>query len=207
MMMLFWKRAGIAAAIVGLAGILAIGRPASTEAAIAKMPRGSIYLLRGLANVFSLGLDDLNDQLHARGVGNSIVTNYSEWQSIAAEIEAQYRTDKAHALPVILMGHSFGADSTLLLAAELAKHAIPVALIVNFDAVTQISVPANVVHIVNFYESHDNGLALHAARGFHGRLDNIDVVKFDPTIGHLNIEKSQRLHARAIADVLAVLGR
>ena len=191
-MMLFWKRAGIAAAIVGLAGILAIGHPASTEAAIAKMPRGSIYL---------------NDQLHARGVGNSIVTNYSEWQSIAAEIEAQYRTDKAHALPVILMGHSFGADSTLLLAAEIGKHAIPVALIVNFDAVTQISVPANVVHIVNFYESHDNGLALHAARGFHGRLDNIDVVKFDPTIGHLNIEKSQRLHARAIADVLAVLGR
>jgi hypothetical protein len=202
-----WNRSGIAAAIIGIAGFVALALPASSEAAIAKAPRGSIYLMRGLANVFSLGLDDLNDQLHAKGVTNSVVTGYSGWGSIAADIEAQYKTDRAHALPVILMGHSFGADTTLLLAGELGKAGIPVALIVNFDAVSDIHVPTNVAHIINFYESHDNGLPLSAAPGFHGKLENIDVVKIDPTIGHLNIEKSQILHKRAIAAVLRVLGR
>jgi hypothetical protein len=33
------------------------------------------------------------------------------------------------------------------------------------------------------------------------------VVKIDPSIGHLNIEKSKRLHALAIAAVLRVLNR
>ena len=206
-MTLVWKRAWIAAVIVGLAAVLGLADPAMSDAATAKAPRGSVYLLRGLANVFSLGLDDLNDQLHAKGVTNSVVTNYTAWEDIARQIEAQYKVDKAHALPVILMGHSFGADSTLLLAAELAKYRISVALIVNFDAVTEIPVPDNVVHMLNFYESHDNGLSLAPAHGFHGRLENIDVVKIDSSIGHLNIEKSQRLHARAIAEVLKVLGR
>jgi hypothetical protein len=202
-----WNRARIAAAIVGIAGVVALALPVGSEAAIAKAPRGNIYLMRGLANVFSLGLDDLNDQLHARGVTNSIVTGYSGWASIAADIEEQYKTDRAHALPVILMGHSFGADATLLLAGELGRVGIPVALIVNFDAVSDIHVSANVAHMVNFYESKDNGVSLTAAPGFHGRLDNIDVVKIDPTIGHLTIEKSPMLHKRAIADVLKVLGR
>ncbi len=91
------------------------------------------------------------------------------------------------------------------MAAELGKHNIPVALIVNFDAVTHIPVPANVAHIINFYESHDNGLSLAAVAGYRGKLDNIDVVKMDSTIGHLNIEKNERLHAKAIAAVLQVL--
>ena len=198
-MIRMWKRATVIALVAGLAAF-AVSSEAATKA-----PRGSIYLMRGLANVFSLGLDTLNDKLHARGVG-SIVLNYASWMTIAGQIERRYKTDK-NALPVVLMGHSFGADSTLQLAGELAKHKIPVALIVNFDAVNSIKVPANVRHVVNFYESTGNGLALAGGPGFRGRLENIDVSKVDDTIGHLNIEKSPRLHTRAIAEVLRVLGR
>jgi hypothetical protein len=68
-------------------------------------------------------------------------------------------------------------------------------------------VPANVRHVINFYESKGNGVKLKPGPGFHGRLDNIDVSMTDPSIGHLNIEKNDRLHARAIAAVLAILGR
>ena len=193
-----------AVAIAVVACLVALAQGAPSDAAT-KTPRGSIYLMRGLANVFSLGLDTLNSKLHARGV-NSIVLNYASWMSIAGKIEQRYKADK-NALPVVLMGHSFGADSTLLLAAELAKNKIPVALIVNFDAVHNIKVPANVRHVVNFYELTGNGLALSGGPGFRGRLENIDVSKVDNTIGHLNIEKSPRLHTRAIAEVLRVLGR
>ena len=200
-----WKRTRTVAAIVAFASIAALAHPADTQAAT-KAPRGSIYLMRGLADVFSLGLNALNDKLRARGV-NSIVLNHSSWRSVAQQIERRYRTDK-NALPVILIGHSFGADATLRLAAELAKHNIPVALVVEFDVVSKkIRVPANVRHVVNFYESKGNGLALRGAPGFRGRLQNIDLSRTDPSIGHLNIEQSDRLHARAIAEVLGVLGR
>jgi hypothetical protein len=41
--------------------------------------------------------------------------------------------------------------------------------------------------------------------GFHGTLANVDVSS-DPDIDHINIDKSPRLHARVVAEVLAVVG-
>ena len=195
----------LAAGVAGLVALLTIGLAATANAA-AKPARGTIVLMRGLANVFSLGLDDLNDQLHARGVTNSVVTSYAGWSDIANHIVAAYHQN-SNTAPIILMGHSFGADATLEIAGALAAKGVPVSLIVNFDAVTETEVPRNVAHVINFYESKDNGLALKPAPGFKGRLDNIDVVKVDPSIGHLNIEKSPRLHALAIAAVLRLLHR
>lgn len=195
-----FKRVAAAALLV----LLALIHPLTAEAA-AKTPKGSIYLMRGLANIFSLGLDDLNEKLRARGV-NSVVLNYSSWPTIAADIIKRYETDKS-ALPVVVMGHSFGADATLLLSAELAKHNIPVALVIEFDVVSNVSVPNNIRHLINFYESAGNGRKLVAPPGFKGRLDNIDLSETDTTIGHLNIEKNPALHAKAIAATLGVLGR
>ena len=41
--------------------------------------------------------------------------------------------------------------------------------------------------------------------GFHGSLINVDL-RSDPNIDHLNIDKSPRLHARVIGEVLAIVG-
>jgi hypothetical protein len=41
--------------------------------------------------------------------------------------------------------------------------------------------------------------------GFHGTLANVDVSS-DPDIDHINIDKSPRLHARVVAEVVAVVG-
>ena len=41
--------------------------------------------------------------------------------------------------------------------------------------------------------------------GFHGALNNVDVSS-DTSIDHINIDKSPRLHARVVAEVLAVVG-
>ena len=40
--------------------------------------------------------------------------------------------------------------------------------------------------------------------GFHGSLANVDV-SGDPSIDHINIDKSPRLHTPAISEVLAVI--
>ena len=45
---------------------------------------------------------------------------------------------------------------------------------------------------------------MRAGPGFHGSLANVDV-SGDPDIGHINIDKSPRLHTRAISEVLAVI--
>ena len=47
-------------------------------------------------------------------------------------------------------------------------------------------------------------IRLHARSGFHGSLANVDV-SGDPSIDHINIDKSPRLHTRAISEVLAVI--
>ncbi len=41
--------------------------------------------------------------------------------------------------------------------------------------------------------------------GFHGTLANVDVSS-DPNIDHINIDKSPRLHARVVSEVLAITG-
>jgi len=41
--------------------------------------------------------------------------------------------------------------------------------------------------------------------GFHGTLANVDVSS-DKSIDHITIDKSPRLHARVVAEVLAVVG-
>jgi hypothetical protein len=60
---------------------------------------------------------------------------------------------------VILYGHSWGASQTLILARELQRRGIPVALTIQIDSVKKHgfgpddrTVPANVARAVNFYQ-------------------------------------------------------
>jgi hypothetical protein len=46
---------------------------------------------------------------------------------------------------------------------------------------------------------------MRAGPGFRGSLTNVDLGS-DPSIDHLTIDKSPRLHARVISEVLAIVG-
>jgi hypothetical protein len=172
--------------------------------AVAKEARGSVYLFLGLANVFSTGLETLSDQLRARGVRNTVL-NYGGWPNAADDIEQRYRRDP-RALPVVIIGHSFGADAVVEMSAELARRGIPVALAVTFDATRVTPVPANVRHFINYYSGTDGiGKRLEGASGFRGRLENINVDALDKGIGHFDIEKVEDFHRRVIGEVLGVI--
>ena len=199
-------RTPVAGAAFLFAAFLAVACPPRAEAAVAKQQRGSVYLMRGFINVFSTGMNTLNDELRAKGV-NSTVLGDADWETIAHAIKARYAKDKQNALPVIIMGHSLGANSTELIADELNEKHIPVALIVNFDAVSQMAIPANVQHVMNFYAPDGFGLVLKPGPGFHGRLDNINAQKLIPDVQHITIEKQERLHVTVIAEVLRLLGK
>lgn len=207
-----WGRAMAVAVVLGLAAVIA--RPADSlaasgveVAATKAQPRGSVYLFLGLLNVFSTGLDVLSGELKARGVPNTAM-NYGGWTSSAANVEARYAQNPARTRPIILVGHSFGADAAITMSAELARKNIPVDLVVIFDATARQPIPSNVRHLINFYSPADGvGKKLAAGKGFRGRLENINIDSMKSAIDHLNIEKQSAFHKRVIREVLALYGR
>ena len=181
--------------------MLALGSMPATAQSTAgtAQARAHVYLLRGLMNIFSLGMDSLAEELSKRGV-YATVSNHSEWQSLADQAASNYKAHKDD--PIILIGHSLGADAVMQMAAYLNRENIPVALVVPFDGTELYLTPANVSRVVNLTQR--KYAYMRPGPGFHGSLANVDV-SGDPSIDHINIDKSPRLHARAISEVLAVV--
>jgi pimeloyl-ACP methyl ester carboxylesterase len=161
---------------------------------------GHVYLMRGLFNVFSLGMDELAAKLENVGVKAEAVS-FTSWSSLADSITAQYRAGNRE--PIILMGHSYGADTTISLARKLNDNKIPVALIVNFDPTAPDRVPPNVRRIINFYVPTAWGRPVEAGKRFHGSLSNLNE---SGTYNHFVIDKADALHRKAIAAVLQAVG-
>jgi pimeloyl-ACP methyl ester carboxylesterase len=187
--------------VVAAVVMLALGSMPATAQSTAGtgQARAHVYLLRGLMNIFSLGMDSLAEELSKRGV-HTTVSNHSEWQSLADQAASNYKAHKDD--PIILIGHSLGADAVMQMAAYLNRKNIPVALVVPFDGTESYSTPANVSRVVNLTQR--KYAYMRPGPGFHGSLANVDV-SGDPSIDHINIDKSPRLHARAISEVLAVI--
>ena len=87
------------------------------------------------------------------------------------------------------------------MAAYLGRRDVPVALVVPFDGTASFAASSNVARVLNLSQHY----WMSRGPGFHGSLINVDL-RSDPNIDHLNIDKSPRLHARVIAEVLAIVG-
>jgi len=176
----------------------------NTAAPAAAKPGGGpahVYLFRGLLNIFSLGMDDLAQKIQAAGVG-ATVYNHSEWREISDEIAARYKAG-GHG-PIILIGHSLGADAVMLMGEYLGSKGVPVALIVPFDGTRSFAASGNVAAVMNITQR--DYAYMHRGYGFRGELANVDVSK-DESIGHISIDKSPRLHAMVVNRVVAVAKR
>jgi hypothetical protein len=90
------------------------------------------------------------------------------------------------------------------MAAYLGRKGVPVALVVPFDCTKSFESSDNVARVLNL--THGGTLTyMRGGPGFRGTLANVDVSS-DPSIDHINIDKSARLHARVVAEILAVVG-
>jgi len=188
-----WRYAGITA----LAALLIVGLGSSQVNA---QSRAHVYLLRGLMNIFSLGMDTLSEELNKRGV-YATVHSYSDYQTLGDQAAARYKAGTEG--PIIIIGHSLGADAVMEMAAYLDRKGVPVALAVPFDGTQSFATPKNVGRLLNLTQR--DYAYMKRGPGFHGSLSNVDV-SGDPNIGHISIDKSPRLHARVISEVLAVVG-
>ena len=161
-----------------------------------------VYLMRGLLGIFSLGMDDLAGKLNNQGF-RANVYGYEVWQTIADQI-VQRRRD-GHTGPVVIVGHSLGANATFDVADSLNGRDVPVLLAVIFDATEVRRVPANVSAFINFYARDGFGHQAVAGPGFRGELANFDL-SGDGTITHTNIDALDRFH-RLVIDKLLHLTR
>ena len=190
-MRVWWRFTAIGLLTAGM--MLALGSSPGVA-----QSRAHVYLLRGLMNIFSLGMDTLGEELDRRGVYTT-VENYSGWETLANQAAARYRAGTEG--PIILIGHSLGADAVMQMAGYLGRKGIPVALVVPFDGTESFTASANVARVLNLTKHY----YMSRGPGFHGSLINVDLSS-NPNIDHLNIDKSPRLHARVIAEVLAIVG-
>jgi LysM repeat protein len=166
---------------------------------------GHVYLLRGLAgDIYSLGMDQLADQVTRRGV-TATVHGMTEYSFLADEIIRKYRAGEERG-PIMLIGHSTGGDLIIAMAQKLKAADIPVALAFGFDP-TRIapSVPSNVEVFINLYQTYNpiGGGEEAPGSGFQGRLINIDLHEHTEIV-HITLDKSPVLHDLVAKKILAV---
>ncbi|MGZ5865935.1 MAG: thioesterase domain-containing protein [Xanthobacteraceae bacterium] len=162
-----------------------------------------VILLKGLADVFSNGMDTLAAELRQRGVPARVASHASDY-SLANEIARDYAAGARG--PVVLIGHSFGADAAVEMAEQLNASNVPVALLVAFGTTASKPVTPNVRRAINYFQANSawRGRLL-PGPGFHGSLSNINLDNA-PDVNHFNIDKIGRLHANTISQVIGVVG-
>ncbi len=128
---------------------------------------------------------------------------HGEYPSLAVEAARLAKSGKG---PIIIVGHSMGADAAVHMANELKNLGTPVALLVLFNPTTHLPIPSNVRQVVNYYQSNSawRGTAT-KGQGFHGSIANINLEK-DANVTHFNMESLPRLQSQAMAKIAALTG-
>ncbi len=162
--------------------------------------QGRVILLRGLANMFSTGLNFLTARLRQVNFDAS-VHNYLEWDDLAAGV---VRAERAGTLvrPFAIMGHSYGADDAIVMANALGRQGVATDLLVTFDPTAPDRVGPGVLRVLNYYQDGDATFrrTLAGGPGFTGTLEN----RLVNGESHLTIEKWTPLHLEVIALLQAL---
>ena len=165
--------------------------------------RGDVQvdLFRGLADIFSRGMDTLTHRLNQEGYSARVYST-NQWPSAAQRIADQY--SRGHKVIVVLVGHSLGGNAIFDAAYQLDQRNVPIELLVSFDATNPRPVPKNVLHVVNFFQQNGFGKQVTAAPDFKGQLSNVDLTA-ETGLSHTTIDKSPRLHAMVMRKIAGVV--
>ena len=187
---------------VFMALVLSLLIAPSTDAAVRanRVPGTPVYVLRGALGIFSSGMDALAEEMTAHGVP-AVSQPFENWRTLTAGIVKAYRT---RPYPIALVGHSWGANTILLMAYELEKQHIPVALLVFYDITDSARIPPNVKWVLNYRSTSAIGgnVTVVGGHGFAGTIDNIT----RPDLNHVEIDKDKSLHQWTIYSIKEALG-
>jgi hypothetical protein len=180
---------------VAAIAMLLFGLPINCGAAHAS--NAHVYLVRGVLNIFSLGMDEIAGKLQQQGI-TATVHNHLMWASIADDAAAAYKSGRLQT--IILVGHSSGATVLPDIVARLDQHGVPVKLAIGLDSVFRTSLAGRVGRYLNFYVANGAGTRVEKTKNFRGTLENVDVEKL-PGVSHLTIDKNQLMQQKIIAAI------
>ena len=196
-----WLRPLSALAVVLL--LLAVTSGAQAQQAT-PAPRSTahVYLLRGVLNIFSMGMDQIAYKLEQRGIATT-VTNYLLWSSVADDAAAAYKSGKVRT--IILVGHSSGATALPDMVDRLTRLGAPVKLAIGLDSVFQTTLSGKVGRYINFYIGNGAGTRVARGKNLQGQLSNVDVENIPGGVGHITIDKNEIIQQKVISAILSAL--
>ena len=189
------KIAAIAILLSGLAIYPGAAHATSAES------NAHVYLVRGVLNIFSLGMDEIAAKLQRQGI-TATVHNHTVWASIADDAAAKYKSGRVK--NIVLVGHSSGATSLPDIVARLGQQGVPVKLVIALDSVFRTNLAGRVGRYVNFYIAGGAGARVERTKGFQGKLENVNVENL-PGVSHLTIDKNQLMQQKIIAAIDAAV--
>lgn len=193
----------LSAILLAACAVVATSLPAAAKNRYVSSKPGEVYFIRGLANVFSLGLDTLAEEYKKFGI-RTYVYNHKHWEAIGSNIVKRHARSEL-SYPIILIGHSLGAGVAPRLASYLGARDIPVEYVVLFDPVEPVRVTNYVGTAVNYYIPHKGGInVLDAAPGFAGEYENVNVSNMGG-MDHFNIEENEILRGKITARVMQLI--
>lgn len=171
---------------------------------------GNVYTMRGgLLGIFSTGMAVLANTLENDYNVHAANTVYHDASGLSSYIIQHY---KAHDLPgpIILVGHSLGANEQIKVADELAIEHIPVTLLITVDAGLPLKIPDNVHQVLNLYQPTIDpvfkGVPLQAADPKLTYVENLNVSTIKNVhVNHFTISQNVEIQEIMLKKIMAVL--
>jgi alpha-beta hydrolase superfamily lysophospholipase len=163
--------------------------------------RPHVYLVRGLINIFSLGLDSVAERLRSQGI-NATVHNHIEWLGLTEDAVDECKSGRAS--QIVLVGHSLGATAVIDMADHMSQAGVEASLVVSMDPVTRPTATGTMRKLINYYISNGVGQPVDRGPSFRGTLQNVDL-KDNPEGGHIFLTNSTAMQQKIYSDVMASL--
>jgi len=175
----------------------------------------NVYLFRGFMGVFSLGMDQLNAKLQQKGVKTKLL-GHTGWsramEEILAEAKQPGRGKGKNRYPIVLVGHSLGANAALMLAYRLGEQGVPVNLVLTVDPTVSRPLTPTVRRYLNiFQENNGLGVALDGKGISPKRLENYNTWDHAKLTGaevtHFSLDKNALVQQQMLDAIMKALGR
>jgi pimeloyl-ACP methyl ester carboxylesterase len=198
------------------AGFAPLDRTVDPAVVNAHARAGKVYCGRGWLGIFSTGMMTLSDRIDTVEGITAVSTADMEYWRLEDWLGKQAKAGNLSE-PLVLLGHSWGADDMITVSEYLNKRGVAVDLLVLIDPVTPKPAPPNVKRVYCVYKSHPETDAFPFWRGVSATvqdpgkttLQNIDLrttdVGFDTSdISHPYVDKIQGVHDMCIKEILKV---
>ena len=172
--------------------------------------KGIIYTMRGgLGGVFSKGMNHLEDTLADKYHVQAYSTVWFKAGGLSDSLIKRYNAGQLKA-PIILVGHSLGANDQITVARNLSRAHVPVALLITIDAVLPLRISSNVQQVLNIYKPSFvplfSGFSLKADDPELTHVENFNVNRVKgATVNHFTIDKAPYVQQLMLERILATL--